>query len=156
MKLICDFGDFQPWSGAVEVWKTIEDAGKLDELESVLEDAYPDGMTNTQLNDLLWFDSETVLEWLDMKEPDPWELDRTPEEEGKTLLEVPEAWLPYLINGDAGDMTEEELAACKELEDDYTVIGTAQCNNGELYTREFVRRPDYWEQPAKTAGIWVE
>ena len=34
------------------------------ELEAILEDAYPDGMDETELNDLLWFESETVFEWL--------------------------------------------------------------------------------------------
>ena len=29
-----------------------------------LEDLYPDGMDETELNDLLWFEPETVYEWL--------------------------------------------------------------------------------------------
>ena len=64
MYLLVDFGDFQPWSDAVEVWELIKDEGKVDELESILEDIYPEGMTDTQLNDLLRFDTDEVLGWL--------------------------------------------------------------------------------------------
>ena len=36
-------------------------------MENILEDLYPDGMTETQLNDLLWFDSEQIYEWLGIR-----------------------------------------------------------------------------------------
>ena len=32
-----------------------------------MEEMYPDGMTDTELNDLLWHDSDTVFEWLDIR-----------------------------------------------------------------------------------------
>ena len=67
MKLTIDFSEYCPWSGAIDTWEKIEDAGKLDALEAVLEDCYPDGMSTTELNDLLWFDPETVFDWLDIK-----------------------------------------------------------------------------------------
>lgn len=70
MKLICKFRRFQPWDGAVTTWEEIKNAEKLDKLESILEGVYPDGMTERELNNILWFDSDTVLEWLDMKEPE--------------------------------------------------------------------------------------
>lgn len=66
MKLTIDFSDFRPWSGAIDAWKRIEDAGKVDELESILDDVYPNGMSDTELNDLLWFEPETVFSWLGM------------------------------------------------------------------------------------------
>jgi hypothetical protein len=60
--------DFEPWSGAVPVWDAIVDAGKVDILESVLDDLYQDGLiSETQLNDLLWFDGDEVLSWLGIK-----------------------------------------------------------------------------------------
>lgn len=34
------------------------------ELEVILEDAYPDGIDETALNDLLWFEADAVYEWL--------------------------------------------------------------------------------------------
>lgn len=59
---------YKPWSGAVDFYEEIVDAGKLNDLEFILEDMYHDGMTETELNDLLWFDEDSVREWLGMEE----------------------------------------------------------------------------------------
>ena len=60
--------NFEAWSGAVDTLDRVREAGKCDELESILEDLYPDGMSETELNDLLWFEPETVYEWLGIEE----------------------------------------------------------------------------------------
>ena len=60
--------NFEAWSGAVDTLDRVREAGKCDELESILEDLYPDGMSKTELNDLLWFEPETVYEWLGIEE----------------------------------------------------------------------------------------
>lgn len=60
--------NFEAWSGAVDTLDRVREAGKCDELESILEELYPDGMSKTELNDLLWFEPETVFEWLGMEE----------------------------------------------------------------------------------------
>ena len=54
---------FEFWSGGADNAKllTYDELVVLDEL---LEDIYPDGLNETQLNDLLWFDFELVCEWL--------------------------------------------------------------------------------------------
>ena len=62
-----DLNSFQAWSGAVDTLERIQREGKCAELENVLEELYPDGMTETELNDLLWFDSESVYEWLGIR-----------------------------------------------------------------------------------------
>ena len=63
-----DLNSFNAWSsGAVDTLDRIQREGKCEELENILEDLYPDGMTETQLNDLLWFDSESVYEWLGIR-----------------------------------------------------------------------------------------
>ena len=62
-----DLNRFEAWSGAVDTLERIQREGKCAELENVLEELYPDGMTETELNDLLWFDSETVYEWLGIR-----------------------------------------------------------------------------------------
>ena len=61
-------GNYQPWSGAVDTWNTIEDNGLLEELDTLLEDLYPDGLSETELNDLLWFDSDWIFEQLGISE----------------------------------------------------------------------------------------
>jgi hypothetical protein len=58
VKLISDLSDYTPWSGAVDTWNQIKDENKVNELDSMLEEIYPDGLTMTELNDILWFDSE--------------------------------------------------------------------------------------------------
>ena len=62
-----DLNNFQAWSGAKDTLDRIQREGKCEELENILEDMYPDGMTETELNDLLWFDSESVYEWLGIR-----------------------------------------------------------------------------------------
>ena len=49
------------WSGAKDHGFTYSE---LEELESHLEDLYPDGMTDTELNDMFWFDEEFLCECL--------------------------------------------------------------------------------------------
>ena len=62
-----DLNSFQAWSGAKETLERIQREGKCTELENILEELYPDGMTETELNDLLWFEPETVYEWLGIR-----------------------------------------------------------------------------------------
>lgn len=66
LKVICEFRDYEPWGGAVDFYNEIRDNDKLDDLEFILEDLYPDGCTDTNINDLLAFDEDTVREWLDL------------------------------------------------------------------------------------------
>ena len=60
--------DFDAWSGAKDTKKTILDNGKGDNFESLIDELYPDGLTDTQLNDLLWFESEFIFESLCINE----------------------------------------------------------------------------------------
>ena len=57
-------GTYKPWSGAVDTWETIEDNGLLEDLDALLEDIYPDGLSETELNDLLWLDKDWIFEQL--------------------------------------------------------------------------------------------
>ena len=59
--------NFDFWSGAADNASKLTDK-ELDQVESVLEELYPDGMSATELNDLFWFDFETVLEWIGKEE----------------------------------------------------------------------------------------
>lgn len=68
-----DLRYFEGWSGAVDTLNTLTDEQKS-ELETILEDLYPDGMDETSLNDLLWFENDAIAEWLGFED---WEdLDR--------------------------------------------------------------------------------
>ncbi len=55
--------NFEFWSGAVDTvnYLTLEE---LDEIEAILEDTYPEGMSETEINDFFWFEDDTIAEWL--------------------------------------------------------------------------------------------
>lgn len=56
--------DFQAWSGAIDTKNTIIDHDKQKDFEYLIDELYPDGLSETQLNDILWFDSEWIFEQL--------------------------------------------------------------------------------------------
>ena len=60
--------NFEAWSGAKNTLNKLIELDKCEELEAVLEDLYPEGMTETQLNDVLWFDNEWIYETLGIEE----------------------------------------------------------------------------------------
>lgn len=55
--------NFEFWSGAKDTVKYLTD-DELDTIESILEDAYPEGMEDTEINDFFWFDDDTIADWL--------------------------------------------------------------------------------------------
>ena len=81
-----DLNSFQAWSGAKDTLDRIQREGKCGLLEQILEDTYPDGMTETELNDLLWFDSESVYEWLGIRSEE--QIEKEIKEADEELAEV--------------------------------------------------------------------
>ena len=57
--------NFQFWSGAKDFACELTDS-QLDTVEAILEDLYPEGMSDTEINDLFWFDQDTIRDWLDL------------------------------------------------------------------------------------------
>jgi hypothetical protein len=55
--------DFDFWSGAKDTVKYLTD-DELEQIEAILEDAYPDGMEDTQINDIFWFEDDWIAEML--------------------------------------------------------------------------------------------
>ena len=72
-------GNFQTWSGATDTKNTIIEAGKEDDFDNLIEELYPDGLSETQLNDILWFESDWIFETLGISEEE--ETDETEEDE---------------------------------------------------------------------------
>ena len=60
--------EFDGWSGAEDTLDTIRNAGKMDALENLLEEMYPDGIDETDLNDLLRFENDWLFETLGIEE----------------------------------------------------------------------------------------
>lgn len=65
MKIIKEMSltGFNFWSGAKDFvsYLTLEE---LETLESIIEDIYPETIDATTLNDMFWFDQDTLCEWL--------------------------------------------------------------------------------------------
>lgn len=65
MKIICEksLENFEAWSGGKD---TMDDLSHSDceRLEQHIDELYPDGITDTQLNDFLWFERDTIADLL--------------------------------------------------------------------------------------------
>ena len=55
--------NFVFWGGARDIVKYLTDE-ELDTIESLLEECYPEGMTETEINDFFWFQSGFIADWL--------------------------------------------------------------------------------------------
>ena len=77
---------FEFWSGAKDtanrIWEEMGESG-FDTVEAILEDTYPEGIDETTLNDIFWFEPETIYEWLGMSNDD----DEEEEEEEEDYIE---------------------------------------------------------------------
>ena len=113
--------DFKFWSGAEttaqRIWEEQGSEG-FDQLEAILEDLYPDGIDETDLNDLLWFDADTVYEWLgieDEEDEDEDDEDADDDEEDNEEEETEPA-NDYVINvGDSwDDLTPKETFSTEQ------------------------------------------
>ena len=60
---------FQFWSGAKDLAERLT-WEELIEIEHQLEELYPNGLTETELNDLFWFDSEFISDLIGQTEED--------------------------------------------------------------------------------------
>ena len=55
--------NFDFWSGAVDTVEYLTD-DELDQIEAMLEDMYPEGMDETEINDFFWFEEDTIADLL--------------------------------------------------------------------------------------------
>lgn len=60
---------FQFWSGAKDLAERLT-WEELIEVENQLEELYPNGLTETELNDLFWFDAEFICDLIGQTEED--------------------------------------------------------------------------------------
>lgn len=107
MKIISETNlwNFDAWSGGKDTLDRLISEGKCEELEAILEDMYPDGMTDTELNDLLWFEADEIFGWLGMTtdEEAREELEEELEEAREELEELNQNY-----KDECEDMTEEK------------------------------------------------
>lgn len=63
--------DFEFWSGAKDFAALLTDS-EIEQIESILEDEYPDGIDETHINDIFRFDQESVADWIGERLDDIW------------------------------------------------------------------------------------
>lgn len=71
MKVINDmeFCDFTFWAGACQCVEELTDE-QQEQVWATLEELYPEGMTETEINDFFWFEADTIAEWLGFEDFD--------------------------------------------------------------------------------------
>jgi hypothetical protein len=62
-----NLSDFDAWQGAISIKEIILKQEKEKDFDFLIRELYPDGLSETQLNDLLWFESEYLFESLDIE-----------------------------------------------------------------------------------------
>jgi len=71
--------DFRAWSGGKNTLDTLKEKGDVDEVESLIEECFVDELpTDTQINDLLWFERDFIAQHLGY---DDWDKYRKEEDE---------------------------------------------------------------------------
>lgn len=58
LKLYADVEDYKPWIGAVYTYDELYNRDLLDAFYEALAVCYPNGLSMTELNDILWFKPE--------------------------------------------------------------------------------------------------
>ena len=56
--------EFEAWAGAIDTQELILGERKERDFECLIEELYPDGLTATELNDILWFETDWICECL--------------------------------------------------------------------------------------------
>ena len=56
--------NFDAWSGATDTKERIIQEDKANEFDNLIDELYPDGLSETQLNDILWFEEDWIFEML--------------------------------------------------------------------------------------------
>lgn len=107
--------DFQAWSGGKSTLDTLKEKGDCDAVEQYLEDCFAgreDVPTDTEINDILWFESDWIAECLGYRD---WEA----YEEGwsEDDLRDAEDWFESLDGEELAEVFREREE--EEDEDDY-------------------------------------
>ena len=114
------------WSGAVDTWREIEEAGKTEEAMQYFEDIFCDeeAIDLTTINDILAYDSDNLMECLGLnKESKEWSVSREELEELKGNGVLSDAHIGTIENNfvegwRCASVTYTELNDAEELSDE--------------------------------------
>ena len=75
-----DIRNFKFWSGAKDRVGALTN-DDWDVIEPLLDDLYPDGMSDGELNDFFWFEFDTIAQWLGYESEEDMDHKRESEDE---------------------------------------------------------------------------
>ena len=61
--------EFEFWAGGKDTVEELTDS-ELEQIEQILEEIYPEGMSEFEVNDTFWFERDLIAEWLGYKDFD--------------------------------------------------------------------------------------
>ena len=73
--------EFEPWCGAKSTWKKLVDHDCAERAIEILEESYPEGLSETAFNDILWFEFEWLYKMLGL-----------PTDEQEEALKIVSSW----------------------------------------------------------------
>lgn len=134
--------DFQFWSGGLERAKNLSEE-EFDDIECMLTELNPDGMEDVEVNDLFWFDFDTIAQHLGCADEEDFDLKHDPNYvDDDELEEFAEKWL-Y-------DYVEEyrhypgvlcDLMSCFDIADEYDEEGNdPEWTNDDLIADYIIQR----------------
>lgn len=66
---------FEAWNGARATQARIIEEGKSEEFDQLCEDIFPNGCSETEMNDFLWLDSDNIFEMLGITDEEEEEIE---------------------------------------------------------------------------------
>lgn len=90
--------DFEAWSGARDTLNELTES-ECEQLESVIEELNPDGIDETSLNDILWFENDWIAECLGYRNWEHLERDHAGETDEDHAREVLNKKYPLASDG---------------------------------------------------------
>ena len=76
--------DFPAWSGAIDTMDTLKENGDVDAVEDYINevaDSQEEPLTETEINDILWHERDSIAEWLGYRNWDAYEYGEEEDEE---------------------------------------------------------------------------
>lgn len=82
-----DLYNFPAWSGGHDTLETLKEKNLVDEVQATIEEIYcEESPTDTEINDFLWFERDTIAEWLGFSDWEALEYGEEEEEEEESAF----------------------------------------------------------------------
>ena len=116
----CDLANFKAWSGAVDTLNTLIEKGDDDKVETFIGDVFCGHTpTDTEINDFLWFETDTIADFLGYKDWDAYVNGEEDDESEEDFDYVRDGYgfYDHLVMKDPSDLTGEWHTTISKKED---------------------------------------